>query len=90
MVEINQDDTFVKNIISAHKSSSYNKKTLQESELCGCFFCFSIFSPKEIKSWWDNDNTAECPICGIDTVIGSATNYPITPKFLKAMNTYWF
>lgn len=87
---MNQKDILIKDVISAHKSSSYNNKTLLNSELCGCFFCLSIFSPNKIKNWWDNDNTAECPICGFDTVIGSASNYPITHEFLKAMNKYWF
>jgi len=31
-----------------------------------------------------------CPECGIDSVIGSDSGYPITRDFLKRMCDYWF
>jgi len=37
------------------------------------------------------DGTALCPHCGIDSVIGSASGYPVSePQFLKAMHDHWF
>jgi hypothetical protein len=41
----------------------------------------------EIKSY---EPTARCPRCGIDSVIGSASGYPITREFLQTMKSYWF
>jgi len=29
-------------------------------------------------------------MCGIDSVIGSASGYPITTEFLESMNRRWF
>jgi len=34
--------------------------------------------------------TALCPRCGIDSVIGSASGYPITADFLLMMRKYYF
>ena len=56
------------------------------------FFCLKIFNPKEITDWIEDkyDKTALCPYCGIDSVIGEYTGFPITYKFLKKMKKYWF
>ncbi|MCL2337863.1 MAG: cytoplasmic protein [Firmicutes bacterium] len=59
--------------------------------ICGCFYCQAIFSPKEIKEWVkDISGTALCPYCGIDSIIGESSGYPITPQFLKKMYAQWF
>jgi hypothetical protein len=34
--------------------------------------------------------TALCPKCGIDAVIGSASGYPISREFLAEMHRHWF
>ena len=53
------------------------------------------FPPSEIKIWIDKDfsgvgQTALCPFCPVDSVLGSESGYPIVPEFLKAMRDYWF
>lgn len=83
---MNQED-----IIKAHKFSSNHKQELLNDKKCGCFFCLKIFNPQEIKEWIaDNSGTAICPYCGIDSIIGESSGYPITLEFLEAMNNYWF
>jgi hypothetical protein len=50
-----------------------------------------IFAPSEIVEWIpDSKGTAICPYCGIDSVIGESSGYPITKGFLEEMNRYWF
>lgn len=49
-----------------------------------------MFFPVEITEWVDLDTTALCPKCGIDSVIGSASNVPVNPEFLSKMNEHWF
>jgi hypothetical protein len=66
-----------------------------QSEICGCFYCLERFPPNAITEWIDANATGEgqtalCPRCGIDSVIGSASGFPITPEFLKSMNRRWF
>lgn len=78
-------------IIAAHKHSSNHREELLSSENCGCFHCLKIYSPTEIEDWIDeNDSCALCPNCGIDSVIGSKSGYPITTEFLRQMHQHWF
>ena len=55
--------------ISAHEWSNYNRETLKESNVCGCFYCLEVFPPSEIERWLVGEDTALCPKCGIDSVI---------------------
>lgn len=78
-------------VIAAHKYSSNHKDKLLNDSACGCFYCLEIFSPKDIKDWLkDTSGTAVCPYCGVDSVIGESSGYPITKEFLKKMKDYWF
>ena len=43
----------------------------------------AIFLPTE-------EQTALCPKCEIDSVIGSASEFPITKDFLERMHAHWF
>ena len=77
--------------ITAHEHCTDNKNALQNSKICGCFYCLAIFEPKEIKDWiLEGGGTAKCPRCGIDSVIGDSSGYPITVEFLKKMHEHWF
>lgn len=83
-------------VVEAHRYSNNHKAELEKDNICGCFFCMEIYSPKEIEEWiiadndCDREGTAICPKCGIDSVIGESSGYPITKEFLKKMNEYWF
>ena len=76
--------------IRAHKRSSSHRSEIERSERCSCFYCLQSFLPGEIYEWIDDDTTAMCPRCGIDSVIGSASGYSLSEKFLKKMHDYWF
>lgn len=76
--------------VSAHKHSIRHRAELEASAVCGCFYCGGVFAPTEIREWIDDGQTALCPYCPVDSVIGSASGYPITPEFLKLMHDYWF
>jgi len=92
--KIPKTDSIAKNdpdYIQAHKRSSNHRAELNASEKRGCFYCLSTFTPSEIIDWLkEGDGTALCPRCGIDSVIGSQSGYPITNSFLRKMNRYWF
>lgn len=49
----------------------------------------NVFSG-QIAEWTDDDRTAILPRCGIDSVIGSSSGFPITPDFLARMHKEWF
>jgi hypothetical protein len=75
---------------AAHKHCSLNRAELQTSSHCGCFYCLAVFAPVDVVEWIDEDQTAVCPKCPVDSVIGSASGYPITAEFLQRMHDYWF
>lgn len=76
----------------AHKHSINNKVEIEKSEFCGCYFCKKIFKSSEIKEWLKDKNgeTAKCPYCLTDSVIGDASGYLITEELLNKMNKKWF
>ena len=80
---------------AAHEHCIWNWEDILESDICGCFYCISTFFPAEIKEICDtnspNGPTAICPECGIDSVIGSKSGYPVNDlEFLEEMRLYWF
>jgi uncharacterized Zn-finger protein len=79
----------------AHSHSANHRVEIESSNKCGCFYCREIFSPDKVNEWVDEDDnnvgtTALCPYCGIDSVIGDASGYPITKEFLESMYRHWF
>ncbi|MDM1485870.1 cytoplasmic protein [Acinetobacter towneri] len=70
--------------------SSQHRALLQQSECCGCFCCLETFAYSEIEDWCDDEQTAICPHCGIDAVLGSALVEALTPELLKAMHQAYF
>lgn len=78
-------------VLEAHRFCSNNKSMLSKDKKCGCFYCLAIFDPSEIREWVsEREDTAICPYCGIDSVIGECSGYPITKEFLKKMRDHWF
>lgn len=75
--------------IAAHRHSSNHRAELDSSTSCGCFHCLAIYPPAAITRWI-GAQTAMCPRCGIDSVIGDRSGYPITVDFLTAMQRHWF
>lgn len=82
--------------LKAHHFSSGHMEALKKDTLCGCFYCLRIYNPTEIEEWIIDDNaidrkgTALCPYCGIDSVIGENSGFPISHEFLRGMKKYWF
>lgn len=77
-------------VIDARKYSINQRSQLKNDGICGCFYCKKIFNPSEIKEWVDNEYTPLCPYCGIDSVIGESSEYPITEEFLDKMHNIGF
>ena len=82
------------NLEAAHKHSFGNRDEVMASSRCGCFYCLKVYSPAEIFDWIDEFNpagcTAQCPRCGIDSVIGDASGIAIGEDFLRKMNQHFF
>lgn len=89
-------------LLAAHPHTQNNRVELDGSRQCGCCACMAIFPVEEIVAWsgldldsLDNPDTASaetalCPRCGAEAVLGDRAGFPITPDFLMRMNQAWF
>jgi hypothetical protein len=77
-------------VVDAHRHCIRHHHGIEASRLCGCFYCMRQFAPSAIKDWLEEEGTALCPHCGIDSVIGDASGYEISTTFLARMNEAWF
>ena len=81
-----------------HSKCGWHENTILKSEICGCFYCFSIFPPNEIQDWVEEPEdcprgpgkTALCPNCGIDAVLPDNVEHEITKEFLKVLHKEFF
>ena len=77
------------NLTALHKKSSRHRSSLAKSQICGCFYCFHEFPFEQIVEWIDDNETALCPYCGIDAVLGF--DMPtVDQKLLHAMHERGF
>jgi hypothetical protein len=74
----------------AHKQCSYHRDAVMSSDRCGCFYCLEVYPPTEVREWTDAGQTALCPKCGIDSVLASASGYPLEGAFMQEMYEHWF
>ncbi len=82
-----------RDLARAHAHASNHREEVLASKVAGCFYCQSTFSPAEIQEWLterDESQTALCPDCSIDSVIGDKSGFPLTEEFLGAMCKFWF
>jgi hypothetical protein len=77
-------------IARAHRHSIRHRAEIEASGFCGCFHCLAVYGPDAISEWVDGGQTALCPRCGIDSVIGEASGFPVSAEFLARMNRHWF
>lgn len=53
--------------------SSMHREALLASDVAACYYCFSEFPPSAVEEWCDGEDqgqTALCPRCGVDAVVG--------------------
>ncbi|WP_034536353.1 hypothetical protein [Carnobacterium inhibens] len=67
------------------KQAYKNKDSIVKSDCCGCYNCTKLFTPNKVEEYVDNGQTAICPYCGMDSVIGTNMGYNITTNFLKQL-----
>ncbi|MES1954185.1 hypothetical protein SAHY_06373 [Salinisphaera hydrothermalis EPR70] len=78
-----------------HAMSTQHREQILRSRVLGCFVCVTRFEVSAVDTWWDPDDhgigqTATCPYCGLDTVIGDAMGVELTDDLLSALEGYLF
>ncbi|MBT9171643.1 MAG: hypothetical protein DDT21_00011 [Syntrophomonadaceae bacterium] len=84
---------------SVHRYCFKNRVLIEQSMMCGCFYCLAIFTPGEIDEWTDGPlyyseeygQTALCPRCGIDSVLpDNIPGVQLDSAILLKMKKYYF
>ncbi len=79
---------------AALKHAANNEDEVKASDQCGCFHCLEIFDASEIEDWVETEGahsqSAVCPHCDVESVIGDAAGYPLTEEFLTALRDVQF
>jgi hypothetical protein len=78
------------------RHSICNRLEIVNSKKCGCYSCQTIFAQHEISNWVTETSpnllerkcleTALCPNCGFDFVIGDAIGVKITEELLSTLD----
>lgn len=76
-------------LIDAHRHTMRNRAEIEASNMCACFDCGKTFPSCVVTAFIDDGQTAMCPHCGMDTVIGDASGISLDENFLKAMRRRW-
>ena len=73
-----------------HAYSSHNRKLIEASEKCHCFYCKGSMNSREIVEYIDQGQTAICPKCGIDAIVPDGIDEKIDDALINEMHEYWF
>jgi hypothetical protein len=69
-------------VIAGQKHCICHRDEILASDMCGCFYCLAVFPPNEVTEWTDKTvgigQTALCPKCGIDSVIGAIQSHQVS------------
>ena len=82
-------------MIKAPFLAMHNKENIRFAQKCGCYYCFEIFEPKNIKEWTDKTkkvpagDTAICPYCGTDGVLADNCGMELTKENLESIHKAW-
>lgn len=63
-----------------------NRDILAKEDYCSCFSCVGIYPTRDITKWTDENQTALCPRCGVDSVLPGIYQAPELQRF----NQHWF
>ncbi len=73
-----------------HQHTADHRDEILNSSRCFCIYCMHEFKSDEIDDWIDEGDTALCPHCGIDAVIGDASGFNLTPDLLHRLHKAYF
>jgi len=89
------DDTDFKETLRKkwyRERTTANRAEIEKSKKCGCASCMEIFDASEVEEYIHDEkgDTAVCPYCFTDAVIGDGCGCQITTILLEELNKKWF
>lgn len=74
-----------------HAFSRNNRHAVLASRRCGCFSCEAVFYAWEVTDFTENDFSAVCPWCEIDSVLPDQLDgVTLSTELLRSMRTRYF
>ncbi len=73
-----------------HLHSYLNASEFESGKECCCIYCQRFFPADEVVEFVDDDETALCPYCGIDSVIVLGADEKISKELLAELNKRYF
>ena len=78
-----------------HTHSTANREEVEASSRCACFYCQEVFRATEVKDYivepsMDYRETALCPRCGADTILGDAAGIPFYKELIEKLHRHYF
>lgn len=73
-----------------HEHTLGNREEILRSSRCWCICCEKEFPATEIDDWVEGDDSALCPFCYVDAVIGDASRIPLTKRLIHQLNKIYF
>lgn len=75
-----------------HSHTLRNRREIDQSEYCHCISCCKSYPSPIVVDFIKEDDgeTALCPYCGVDAVIGDGCGLKINGEILQALRKIWF
>lgn len=78
-----------------HTHCTANREEVEASSRCACFYCQEVYCSTEVYDFivepsLDFKETALCPRCGVDAVIGDATGIPFYKELIGKLHQHYF
>lgn len=78
-----------KHVKTAPMYAFKNREAVERSQVCGCYNCLETVQVNEIEFWTDDDETALCPRCTLDTLIADHFEVPLDKESLQVLRNHW-
>lgn len=79
------EDAYLKQV---HEHSFKNKEEILRSCKCLCFHCFRTYNSNDVEMFIpenDGNETALCPLCITDTLIGDASGFELSDQLIDEL-----
>lgn len=75
-----------------HEHTFQNREEIEHSTMCGCASCCKVFPAKDVVNYYSDahGDTAVCPECAVDAVIGDACGLPVNEQVMQQLARAWF
>lgn len=73
-----------------HLRTYLNASDFQSGKECCCIYCQRFFPTDKVVEFVDDDDTALCPYCGIDSVIALGADVEVSKELLAELNKRYF